>query len=121
MRRRHRARWEDVGEMRTSQGKYLRSVEEREQRSSQYFTSLSLDNDVMEEEDGLMMAGGMQDMIQLQENSKFLRKRDKDIQSIVESIQDVNTLFRDLAGMVKEQGEVVDRIDYNIEMRARRR
>jgi len=105
-----------TGEMRTSQGKYLRSVEEREQRSSQYFTSLSLDNDVMEEEDGLVMAGGMQDMIQLQENSKFLRKRDKDIRSIVESLQDVNTLFQDLAGMVKEQGEVVDRIDYNIEM-----
>ena len=31
------------------------------------------------------------------------------------NLQDVNTLFRDLAGMVQEQGEVVDRIDYNIE------
>ena len=57
-----------------------------------------------------------QDMIQLEESTKMLRKRDQDIGSIVNSLQDLNTLFRDLAAMVSEQGEVVDRIDYNIEM-----
>ena len=61
-----------------------------------------------------------QDMIQLEESTKMLRKRDQDIGSIVNSLQDLNILFRDLAAMVSEQGEVVDRIDYNIEMSAAR-
>merc|ERR1712228_474638 len=51
----------------------------------------------------------------MEENSKFLRRREQEITSVVQSIQDLNTIFKDLAGMVSEQGEVVDRIDYNIE------
>eukprot|EP00088_Acartia_fossae_P013903 TRINITY_DN17367_c0_g2_i1.p1 TRINITY_DN17367_c0_g2~~TRINITY_DN17367_c0_g2_i1.p1 ORF type:complete len:102 (-),score=17.23 TRINITY_DN17367_c0_g2_i1:282-587(-) len=51
----------------------------------------------------------------MDQNNKYLRKREEEIGHIVESIQDLNTIFRDLAQMVSEQGEVVDRIDYNIE------
>ena len=91
-----------TGELRVSQGKYLRSVEAREERSSQYFTSLALDTDLMEEEDGLVVAGGMQDMIQLEENSKFLRKRDKDIRSIVESLQVVTRLEVELSELSED-------------------
>merc|ERR1719219_2626520 len=40
---------------------------------------------------------------------------EQEINSIVQSIQDLNTIFKDLAGMVSQQGEIVDRIDYNIE------
>merc|ERR1712130_152372 len=56
-----------------------------------------------------------QDMLMMEENNKAIRRREQEINSIVQSIQDLNTIFRDLATTVTEQGEVVDRIDYNIE------
>lgn len=110
---------EITGDFRVSQGTYLRKVEAREQRNNQYFTSFSQDD----EDDGLMVFDNtgpgsgwqQQDVIMMEENSKFLRRREQEITSVVQSIQDLNTIFKDLAGMVSEQGEVVDRIDYNIE------
>jgi len=101
---------------RSSQGNYLRKIEAREKRNNQYFTAMP---EPEPEDDGLMVGamGGWnkQDMLMMEENTKAIRQREKEINSIVESIQDLNTIFKDLASMVTEQGEVVDRIDYNIE------
>ena len=108
---------EITNNFRLSQGNYLRKVEAREERNSQYFSTFSAE----EEDDGLMLVASsssgfqQQDLIMMEENSKVLRRREQEISSIVQSISDLNTIFKDLAGMVSEQGEVVDRIDYNIE------
>ena len=81
--------------------------------SSDYFTTDLLSN---EEDDGLMTEyWTKQDMMQLNDQTNYLTKRDQEIKDIVQSIQDLNTVFKELAGMVSEQGEMVDRIDYNIE------
>ena len=45
----------------------------------------------------------------------MLAEREREVQQIVKSILDLNTVFRDLAHMVQEQSGVVDRIDYNVE------
>ena len=112
------ARLQEVTEsFRGSQGSYLRKVEAREKQSNQYFSTFQGEEE--EEDDGLLVAGAsswsQQDVIMMEDQSKLLRKREQEITSIVQSIQDLNTIFKELATMVSEQGEMVDRIDVNIE------
>ena len=110
------ARLQDsTGHLRSSQGNYLRKVEAREQRTGQFF-----DTPDDPEDDGLLIASDSsawqkQDLLLMEENTQHLRRREQEINNIVQSIQDLNTIFKDLAGMVSQQGEMVDRIDYNIE------
>ena len=106
---------DSTGNLRSSQGNYLRKVEAREQRTGQFF-----DSPADPEDDGLLIAADSsswqkQDLLFMEENTQYLRRREQEINNIVQSIQDLNTIFKDLAGMVSQQGEMVDRIDYNIE------
>ncbi|XP_073649239.1 syntaxin-16 isoform X6 [Tursiops truncatus] len=41
--------------------------------------------------------------------------REREVGRIVQSICDLNEIFRDLGAMIAEQGTVLDRIDYNVE------
>jgi len=111
------ARLQEVAErFRGSQGSYLRKVEAREKQSSQYFSTFQ--GEEGEEDDGLLVAGAawnQQDVILMEDQSKLLRKREQEITSVLQSIQDLNSIFKELATMVSEQGEMVDRIDVNIE------
>ncbi len=78
----------------------------RESKTSKYFEDF-----VLPEEDALLdvpaaAANGRistQELIQLEENSKALQQREREINKVVQSISDLNTIFQDLARMVSEQ------------------
>jgi syntaxin 16 len=44
-----------------------------------------------------------QDVLFVADNSKFIQQREKEIHSIVQSISDLNVIFKELATMVTEQ------------------
>ena len=45
-----------------------------------------------------------------------IRKRDEDINILANSINELSGIFKDLQNVVQEQGTILDRIDYNIEV-----
>jgi syntaxin 16 len=45
-----------------------------------------------------------------------IKKRDKDINVLANSINELSGIFKDLKSVVQEQGTILDRIDYNIDV-----
>ena len=45
----------------------------------------------------------------VEENNIMVKQREREINKLVQSITDLNLIFKELAGMVAEQGTVLDR------------
>lgn len=79
---------------------------------------------VAREEEGVALPPPTQDlsrtqvMIQEDDRLKALQDRERGMQQLESDIMDVNTIFKDLATMVHEQGDIVDSIESNIESTA---
>lgn len=113
---------------RKTQNNYLRSLNLREERSKQYFSSAldqefdawEVDND-LENIDRVFSMGPSSSITQQQlllleeDNSRIAEEREEEVKQIVKSIVDLNEIFKDLAHLVSNQGTILDRIDYNIE------
>jgi syntaxin 16 len=111
---------------RTSQGQYLRRITAREEMSNQYlnFDDMMTESSPYNYDDMFLESesGGnknpqwtQQQLLALEEDNVVLQEREREVQQIVKSILDLNTVFRELAHMVQEQSGVVDRIDYHVE------
>lgn len=74
-------------------------IKAREERSARFFE--------LDEVDPLTAALDMQwskqDQLFVHDNSKFIQQREKEIHNIVQSISDLNVIFKELATMVTEQ------------------
>lgn len=55
---------------------------------------------------------------QLHSNDAIILQREREIEEIAQGIIELSDLFRDLQGMIIDQGTMLDRIDYNVERMA---
>ena len=53
--------------------------------------------------------------LKTENNIDQIASRDNEINNLVNSINELATIFKDLQSLVLEQGTILDRIDYNIE------
>nr|XP_031543524.1 syntaxin-16 isoform X1 [Vicugna pacos] len=100
---------------RLAQSGYLKRMKNREERSQHFFaTSVPLMDDG---DDNTLYDRGFTDdqLVLVEQNTLMVEEREREIRQIVQSISDLNEIFRDLGAMIVEQGTVLDRIDYHVE------
>ena len=51
-------------------------------------------------------------------DNTVLRKRDNELNNLLNSVNDLAAIFKDMQTLVMEQGSILDRIDYNIDLAA---
>ncbi|VDO71862.1 unnamed protein product [Schistosoma margrebowiei] len=111
---------------RKAQSEYLNKLRSRDERIRSYLnidlnigdTSSTSNNLVNEFEDGDYAVWESQKQrrsLLLTENTNMVVQREQEIHQIVQSIHELNEIFRDVAQLVVDQGTLVDRIDYNVE------
>ena len=54
------------------------------------------------------------------EKEQLAKEREAEIAKIVQSMQEINSMFQDLAGLVADQGEMVERIDAQMDQASMR-
>ncbi|KAI1731758.1 SNARE domain-containing protein [Ditylenchus destructor] len=57
---------------------------------------------------------------QIMQNEHMTKEREKEVIKISTSILELNNLFKDVASLILDQGTILDRIDYNVDVTAHR-
>ncbi|XP_032453208.1 syntaxin-16 [Nasonia vitripennis] len=116
---------------RSAQQDYLQKINSREERNRLFFddepfnmmnkTDYWLNESTSSEPTSSMWQGQQRQdhvLLQLDDVEQDIRiavEREQEVENIVQSISELQNVFKELAVMVQDQGTVLDRIDYNME------
>ncbi|XP_076337866.1 syntaxin-16-like isoform X2 [Tachypleus tridentatus] len=92
--------------VRSAQSSYLKNLRSREERSEQYFTthlSPMIDGDSLHMDQMLEQKFSQEQLFQIDNNSHMVDQCEKEIVHVVQSIAELNEIFRDLAAIITDQ------------------
>ena len=69
-------------------------------------------NKYMKEEENIQK----ENFLMTDNSQHILKKRDNELNLLLNSVQDLAGIFKDMQSLVMEQGSILDRIDYNIDI-----
>lgn len=94
-------------QFRTSQKEYLAKIQARKNRGAWEDTSKA--------EGGFDSAFDQGQLSELESMEQNAEQRSQEITNVAQTINELHTIFKELAVLVIDQGTILDRIDYNIE------
>ncbi|KAK4802884.1 hypothetical protein SAY86_001087 [Trapa natans] len=103
-------------DLRKKQSTYLKRL--RQQKEGQDGVDLEINmrgNGSQMEDDFGDMGFSEHQMAKLKKNEALTEEREREIQQVVQSVNDLAQIMKDLSVLVIDQGTIVDRIDYNIQ------
>ncbi|KAK9292298.1 hypothetical protein L1049_020262 [Liquidambar formosana] len=104
-------------ELRKKQSTYLKRL--RQQKEGQDGVDLEMNlngkRSTVEDDDLDDMGFNEHQMAKLRKSEAFTAEREREIQQVVESVNELAQIMKDLSVLVIDQGTIVDRIDYNIQ------
>ncbi|KAK6121086.1 hypothetical protein DH2020_045179 [Rehmannia glutinosa] len=103
-------------ELRRKQSTYLKRLQQQKEGPDGVDLEMNLNGSNSKRDDDDFDDMGFSDhqMARLKKSEAFTAEREKEILQVVESVNELAQIMKDLSVLVIDQGTIVDRIDYNI-------
>ncbi|XP_047319875.1 syntaxin-43-like [Impatiens glandulifera] len=102
-------------ELRKKQSNYLKRLQQQKEGADGVDIEMNLNGAKREDDEFDDLGFNEHQMAKLRKNEAFNVEREKEIQQVVESVNELAQIMKDLSVLVIDQGTIVDRIDYNIQ------
>lgn len=102
-------------ELRKKQSTYLKRLQQQKEGADGVDIEMNLNGAKREDDEFDDLGFNEHQMAKLRKNEAFNVEREKEIQQVVESVNELAQIMKDLSVLVIDQGTIVDRIDYNIQ------
>ncbi|XP_021282070.1 syntaxin-43-like [Herrania umbratica] len=105
-------------ELRKKQSTYLKRLRQQKEEGQDGVDiemNLNGNRSKVEDDDLDDMVFNEHQMAKLKQSEAFTVEREREIQQVVESVNELAQIMKDLSVLVIDQGTIVDRIDYNIQ------
>ncbi|KAL0552437.1 hypothetical protein IC582_011550 [Cucumis melo] len=105
-------------ELRKKQSTYLKRLRQQKEEGQDGIDiemNLNGNRSRMEDDDLEHMVFNEHQMAKLRKSEAFTAEREREIKQVVESVNELAQIMKDLSVLVIDQGTIIDRIDYNIQ------